>query len=72
MRNIAQLLVVWFGVLMVLVVVVLGTALLTTDFYTERLSGPKRTIFIVILFLYAVYRSFRTYTIFKSRKNDED
>jgi hypothetical protein len=36
---------------MVLVVLVLGIALLTTDFYSDRLSGSKRTFFIGLLLL---------------------
>jgi EamA domain-containing membrane protein RarD len=72
MRSLTHLLVLWFGVIMVLVVLVLAIALLTTDFYTERLSGQKRTLFIIILFAYAVYRSFRTYSLLKNRRNHED
>lgn len=72
MRKITHLLVLWFGALMVLVVLALGIALLTTDFYSDRLSGSKRTFFIVMLFAYAVYRSYRTYSLLKTRRQDED
>ena len=63
---------VFVGAIMVLVVLVLGVALLTTDFYSDRLSGSKRTFFIVLLFAYAVYRSFRTYSLLKTRKTNEE
>ena len=72
MRNITKLLVLWFGAIMVLVVLVLGIALLTTNFYSDRLSGSKRTFFIGLLFAYAVYRSFRTYSLLKTRKTNEE
>lgn len=72
MRNITQMLVLWFGSLMVLVVLGLAIALIATDFYSDRLFGTKRTGFIVLLIAYAVYRSYRTYSIFKSRKRHDN
>ena len=60
------------GMFLGLVVLVLGVALLATDFYSDRLSGSKRTFFIVLLFAYAVYRSFRTYSLLKTRKTNEE
>ena len=62
---------VWFGVLMILLVVLGAIAFAFTDFMIERLFGTKRLVFIFILLAYAVYRGFRLYHLLKSTKNEE-
>jgi hypothetical protein len=61
----------WFGTIMVLVVVAGALVFSFTDFYDDRLYGSKRTIFIVVLFAYALYRGWRTYLLFKQKKDEE-
>jgi hypothetical protein len=60
-----------FGVIMILVVTSGAIAIMCTDFLSDRLYGNKRTIFVVVLISYAVYRGFRLYQYFKERKNEE-
>jgi hypothetical protein len=66
MQNVS----VWFGVLMVVVVTGLATAVLFTDFMSDRLFGNKRIFFIVLLYAYAVYRGYRVYAYFRRPDND--
>ena len=61
----------WFGIVMILVVVSLAMAVSFTDFMDDRLYGNKRIFFIVLLFSYAVYRSFRLYHLIQKMKRDE-
>ena len=60
-----------FGAVMVLVVLSGAIAFTFTDVMSDRLFGPKRTLFIVILFAYAAYRSFRLYQVLKSSRHDK-
>lgn len=62
----------WFGLVMVLVVSALGISMLTTDALSDRLNGPKRTFFIVLMFSYAAYRGYRLYQSYKQQKRNED
>lgn len=57
---------------MVVVVLVLAIAILTTDFLSERLYGNKRTIFVVTMFAYAAYRSYRMYHFLKQERHNDD
>lgn len=58
----------WFGMIMVLIVLSGAVAFTFTDLLEDRLFGTKRTFFICVLFAYAIYRSFRIYTILKKKK----
>ncbi len=55
----------WFGLIMVIVVFTGAFAFSFSDLMIDRLFGTQRTIFIVILFAYGVYRSFRVYRLFR-------
>ena len=61
----------WFGIIMVLVVITGALVFVFTDFYSDRLYGSKRTIFIVVLFSYALYRGWRIYALLKEKKDEE-
>lgn len=67
MKTAMQSVSVAFGVVMVLVVLSGAIAFLFTDVMSDRLFGPKRTLFVVVLFAYAIYRSFRLYQVLKTR-----
>ena len=61
----------WFGVVMILVVTAGAFVFSFTDFYDDRLYGNKRTMFVLVLFAYALYRGWRTYLLFKQQRNEE-
>jgi hypothetical protein len=62
---------VWFGAIMVLVVLSGALAFTFTDLMSDTLFGSKRILFIVILFAYAIYRSFRLYQVFKQQRYED-
>jgi hypothetical protein len=62
---------IWFGFIMIIMVLLGATMFLFTDFMIDRLFGGKRIGFIIMLFAYAVYRSFRLYYTIKRNKNEE-
>ena len=62
---------IWFGIIMILVVVSLAFAVAFTDFMDDRLYGNKRVFFVVLLFTYAVYRGFRLYHAIQKIRKDE-
>jgi hypothetical protein len=70
MRPINSLVSVWFGVVMVVIVLLLGCLVAFTDFMSDRLFGGKRTFFIVLMFVYAFYRSFRIYQMTQKREKE--
>jgi hypothetical protein len=70
MRPISGLVSVWFGIVMVVIVLFLGCLVAFTDFMSDRLFGGKRTFFIVLMFAYALYRSYRIYQLYQ-QKNEE-
>jgi hypothetical protein len=61
----------WFGIIMVLVVVSGAIAFTFTDVMVERLYGSKRTVFIFILLAYGIYRGYRVYQLFKATKDND-
>jgi hypothetical protein len=60
-----------FGAIMVLVVLSGAIAFMFTDVMSDRLFGSKRTLFVVILFAYAAYRSFRLYQVLKASNHEK-
>ncbi len=72
MKPITSIVSIWFGALMVVVVLFLGGLIAFTDVMTDRLYGNKRTFFIVLMFAYAIYRSYRIYQIRKSKQEDDE
>ena len=68
MRPINGLVSIWFGIVMVVIVVFLGSLVAFTDFMTDRLFGNKRTFFIGLMFAYACYRSYRIYQLYKQKQ----
>jgi uncharacterized membrane protein len=60
-----------FGAVMLVVVVVLGFAVAFTDFYSDRLFGWRRIVFIVMMFAYAAYRGIRIYQEIKKRQSTD-
>ena len=62
---------VWFGLLMILLVVSGAFVFSFSDFMIDRLNGPKRIFFVVILLAYAIYRGFRLFSVLKQSQNDD-
>lgn len=60
-----------FGAIMVLFIFSGAIAFAFTDVMEERLFGPRRTWFVVILLVYGVYRSFRLYQSLKPLRHDQ-
>ncbi len=61
---------VWFGIIMILMVVSGALAVSFTDFMSDRLFGTKRIFFVVLLLAYAIYRGFRLYAFFKDNTDE--
>lgn len=62
---------IWFGMIMIIVVVAGAIAFSFTDVMIEKLHGPKRTGFIVMLFSYAIYRGFRLSQSLKKIRHED-
>ena len=71
MKNALSLIPVWFGIIMILVVVSLAVSVAFTDFLDDRLFGSKRIFFVFLLLSYAVYRGFRLYQAIQKIRKDE-
>lgn len=63
---------VWFGIIMILIVVTGAIAVSFTDFMSDRLFGTKRVFFVILLLAYAVYRGFRLYAFFKDNRDENE
>ena len=50
---------IWFGIIMILLVIAGAIAFTITDFMDDKLFGLKRIFFILILIAYAIYRIVR-------------
>jgi len=59
------------AVTMLLVVFAIASLFSFTSFMGTEMQGNKRVSFIVLLWLYGVYRSYRLYVLLKSFKNNE-
>lgn len=62
---------VWFSIIMILLTLAGAFAFAFTDFMDDRLFGPKRIFFVVLLVLYSIYRMFRLYQMSKTFKHHE-
>jgi hypothetical protein len=62
---------IWFGMIMIILVIAGAFTFSFTDVMSDRLFGAKRTGFIIMLFAYAVYRGFRLYQSLKQVKHEE-
>lgn len=71
MRPITGLVSIWFGIVMVVIVLFLGCLVAFTDVMTDRLYGHKRSFFIGLMFTYAAYRAFRIYQLSKQKSKNE-
>ena len=63
---------VWFGIIMILVLVTAAVAITFTDVFEDRLYGKKRVFFIILILAYSVYRGFRLYNIYKKNNREEE
>lgn len=70
MKNNLNFLSLWFGIIMILVVLAGAIAFTFTDFMDDRLYGGKRVLLTIIFVGYAVYRGIRIYQVLKSRKDE--
>lgn len=62
---------IWFGMIMILLVITGAFAFAFTDFMDDKLFGPKRIFFVVLLLAYAVYRIFRLRQLLKQNNNED-
>lgn len=62
---------IWFGMIMILLVISGAISFLFTDLMIDRLYGGKRTGFIIMLFAYTIYRGFRLYQSLKQGRHEE-
>jgi len=72
MRSGLNTISVWFGMIMILLVVSGAIAFALTDFMDDKLFGPKRIFFVMLLLAYAVYRGFRLKQVLKQTKYNEE
>ncbi|MGZ3883915.1 MAG: hypothetical protein ACXVPQ_00515 [Bacteroidia bacterium] len=70
-KNPANTVSLWFGVIMVIMVTAGAFAFLFTDFMADTLSGGRRTFMIIVFIAYALYRGIRIYQYFKAAKHEE-
>jgi len=56
--------------IMILLVVAGAIAFAFTNFMDDRLFGPKRIFFVVLLLAYAAYRIFRLRQLLKQHNNE--
>jgi hypothetical protein len=70
MQNGMRLVSVWFGAVMILLVVTGAIAFAFTDFMDERLYGKKRWFFVLLLLSYGIYRAFRLRSILKNSRDE--
>ncbi len=61
-----------FSAFIIVVCLIFSWFLLTTDILKPQMVGTKRTIFVVILLIYAAYRGFRLYKDFKASRHEKD
>lgn len=62
---------IWFGMIMILLVVSGAVAFAFTDFMDDKLFGNKRVFFVFLLLGYAVYRGFRLRQLLKQNKYED-
>jgi hypothetical protein len=67
MKSGMQLISIWFGAIMILVVLAGAIAFAFTDLMNDSLYGTKRTTFVFLLLAYGTYRGFRLYSILKNK-----
>lgn len=72
MKNMSNMIVVWFSIVMVLIVVAGAVAFTFTDFMSDRLYGTKRVVLTIVFLAYAVFRGIRIYQVFKANSNDQN
>jgi hypothetical protein len=72
MRSGLNLVSVWFGAVMILVVLTGAIAITVTDFMDDRLYGAKRVFFVILLLAYAIYRIFRLRQALKQMRNNDE
>ena len=72
MKPLLNTVTIWSGALMIILVLAGAIAFATTDLMSDKLYGGKRTGFIIMLFAYAIYRSFRLYQNLKYKSNEEE
>ena len=65
--HLARSISLWSGVIMIVLITAGAGAIIFTDAFDDRLYGTKRTVFVVILLAYAVYRGFRLRQLLRTR-----
>ncbi len=60
-----------FSLVMIIIILVIGIGMLTTNINLELISGSNRTILGCIFLLYAVVRGIRFYQIIKAKDHEE-
>ncbi|MCE2711904.1 MAG: hypothetical protein LW688_05120 [Cryomorphaceae bacterium] len=55
---------------MILICVVMAGFFLFTDVMKENLFGTKRVVFIIVLLMYALFRTYRLILVLREQKED--
>lgn len=61
---------VWFGFIMVLVLLTAACVFAFTDYMSDTLFGQKRLFFVILLVAYSIYRSIRIYQVLKQNRDE--
>ncbi|MBL7933033.1 MAG: hypothetical protein JNL60_14085 [Bacteroidia bacterium] len=67
----SQLVSIWFGIIMIVVIGSAAIAITFTDFLVDKISGTKRTFFVLMLYAYSLYRGIRIYQTLKQSRSDD-
>ena len=61
----------WFGMIMVPLLIGGAFVFAFTDYMSDKLFGTRRTFLIIMFVAYAVYRGIRVYQALKQKQNEE-
>jgi hypothetical protein len=61
MKNLNESISLWFGIILVLMVIAGAVAFIFTDFMADTLYGGRRTFMIIVFISYAIFRGVRIY-----------
>lgn len=61
----------WFGMIMVPLLIAGAYVFAFTDLMSDKLFGTRRTFMVVLFLAYAVYRGIRVYQSFKKNQHEE-
>jgi len=62
---------IWLSAFIIVIVAMAAIGFAFTDFMSDRLYGNKRSVFVIVLGLYSVYRAYRLRVMLKPKKTEE-